>query len=148
MATISIADNDARVQYTQAATANTTQLTIDFPFFSLDDINVIVTSSTGVDTTLTRGTGTGTFAVTGVSVDDGFSGGHITVGDTYASGTKFTIFRDIPVVRTTDFPTSGPFNVSALTAWFAFVASPLKLTAVTSPLFVIETLFTAELFLI
>ena len=114
MATISIADNDARVQYTQAATANTTQLTIDFPFFSLDDINVIVTSSTGVDTTLTRGTGTGTFAVTGVSVDDGFSGGHITVGDTYASGTKFTIFRDIPVVRTTDFPTSGPFNVSAL----------------------------------
>ena len=114
MATISIADNDARVQYTQAATANTTQLTIDFPFFGLDDINVIVTSSAGVDTTLTRGTGTGTFAVTGVSVDDGFSGGHVTVGDTYASGTKFTIFRDIAVVRTTDFPTSGPFNVSAL----------------------------------
>ena len=114
MATISIADNDARVQYTQAVTANTTQLTIDFPFFSLDDINVIVTSAAGADTTLTRGTGTGTFAVTGVSVDDGFSGGHITLGDTYASGTKFTIFRDIPVVRTTDFPTSGPFNVSAL----------------------------------
>ena len=41
MATISIADNDARKQYTQAATANSTQLTIDFPFFSLDDINVI-----------------------------------------------------------------------------------------------------------
>lgn len=115
MATISIADNDARVQYTQAVTANTTQLTIDFPFFSLDDINVIVTSSAGVDTTLTRGTGTGTFAVTGTSVDDGFSGGHVTLGDTYSNAaTKYTIFRDIPVVRTTDFPTSGPFNVSAL----------------------------------
>lgn len=114
MATISIADNDARKQYTQAVTANSTQLTIDFPFFSLDDINVIVTNTSGVDTTLSRGTGTGTFAVTGTSVDDGFSGGDITLGDTYPSGTKFTIFRDIPVERTTDFPTSGPFNVSAL----------------------------------
>jgi len=45
MATIEIADNDARVQYTQAVTANTTQLTIDFPFFDLDDINVIVTTA-------------------------------------------------------------------------------------------------------
>ncbi len=115
MATISIADSDARVQYTQAVTANSTQLTIDFPFFSLDDINVIVTSAAGVDTTLTRGTGTGTFAVNGTSVDDGFSGGNITLGDSYSNAsTKFTIFRDIPVTRTTDFPTSGPFNVSSL----------------------------------
>lgn len=115
MATISIADSDARVQYTQAVTANSTTLTIDFPFFSLDDINVIVTSAAGVDTTLTRGTGTGTFAVNGTSVDDGFSGGNITLGDTYSdAATKFTIFRDIPVARTTDFPTSGPFNISAL----------------------------------
>lgn len=115
MATISIADSDARVQYTQAVTANSTALTIDFPFFSLDDINVIVTSAAGADTTLTRGTGTGTFAVNGTAVDDGFSGGNITLGDTYSdAATKFTIFRDIAVVRTTDFPTSGPFNVSAL----------------------------------
>nr|BAR16719.1 gp7 [uncultured Mediterranean phage uvMED] len=115
MATISIADSDARVQYTQAVTANSTTLTIDFPFFSLDDINVIVTSSAGTDTTLTRGTGTGTFAVSGTAVDDGFSGGNITLGDTYSdAATKFTIFRDIPVTRTTDFPTSGPFNISAL----------------------------------
>lgn len=115
MATISIADNDARVQYTQAVTADTTQLTIDFPFFSLDDINVIVTSAAGVDTTLTRGTGTGTFAAVGTSVDDGFSGGYVTLGDTYSNAaTKYTIFRDIDIERTTDFPTSGPFNISSL----------------------------------
>ena len=115
MATISIADNDARVQYTQAVTAGTTQLTIDFPFFDNDDINVIVTSAAGLDTTLSRGTGTGTFAVVGTSVDDGFSGGYITLGDTYSNtATKFTIFRDITVERTTDFPTSGPFNISSL----------------------------------
>ena len=115
MATISIADNDARVQYTQAVTADTTQLTIDFPFFALDDIQVIVTSAAGVDSTLTRGTGTGTFAVVGTSVDDGFSGGHITLGDTYSNAaTKYTIFRSITVARTTDFPSSGPFNITSL----------------------------------
>ena len=115
MATIQIADNDARVQYTQAVTANTTQLTIDFPFFDLDDINVIVTTAAGVDTVLSRGTGTGTFAVTGTSVEDGYSGGYVTLGDTYSAGTDtFTIFRDIPITRTTDFPTSGPFNVASL----------------------------------
>ena len=121
MATISIADNDARKQYTQAVVGtdtdpgNETQLTIDFPFFNLDDINVIKTTSAGVDTTLSRGTGTGTFAVTGTSVDDGFEGGHIILHDTSTDATiRYTIFRDITVERTTDFPTSGPFNVSAL----------------------------------
>ena len=114
MATISIADNDARVQYTQAVTADVTQLTIDFPFFGIDNINVIATTSAGVDTVLTRGTGTGTFAVNGTAVDDGFSGGNVTLGDNYANTFTFTVFRDIAVARTTDFPTSGPFNVSSL----------------------------------
>ena len=114
MATISIADNDARVQYSQAVTADTTQLTVDFPFFELDNINVIATTNAGVDTVLTRGTGTGTFAVVGTAVDDGFSGGYVTLGDDYANTFTFTIFRDIEVSRTTDFPTSGPFNVNSL----------------------------------
>ena len=122
MATISIADNDARVQYTQAVNGldndpspAATELTIDFPFFNLDDINVIKTTAAGVDTVLSRGTGTGTFTVTGTSVDDGFSGGNVKVHDTdSATDTVYTILRDIPIVRTTDFPTSGPFNISAL----------------------------------
>ena len=122
MATISIADNDARVQYTQAVNGldndpspAATELTIDFPFFDLDDINVIKTTAAGVDTVLSRGTGTGTFTVTGTSVDDGFSGGNVKLHDTdSATDTVYTIFRDIPITRTTDFPTSGPFNISAL----------------------------------
>ncbi|OUU63408.1 MAG: hypothetical protein CBC24_09230 [Candidatus Pelagibacter sp. TMED64] len=114
MTTISIADNDARVQYTQAVTANSTQLTIDFPFFDLDDIKVIRTTSAGVDTSLSRGTGTGTFAVSGTSVNDGYSGGYITVGDTNDNTYTYTISRDIPISRTTDFATSGPFNISSL----------------------------------
>lgn len=115
MATIQIADNDARVQYTQAVTADTTQLTIDFPFFDLDDIEVRVVDSNGVLNSPSRGTGTGTFAVVGTSVDDGFSGGYVTLGDTYtSSSTSITIFRDITASRTTDFPTSGPFNIASL----------------------------------
>lgn len=116
MATISIADNDARIQHSIGGggnTANSTQFTIDFPFFSLDDINVIITDSSGADTTLTRGTGSNTFAVTGTSVDDGFSGGNITLGSVYTSSTV-TIFRDLEVARTSDFATSGPFNISSL----------------------------------
>jgi len=114
MATIQIADNDARIQYTQAVTANVTPLTIDFPFFELDDIKVIRTTSAGVDTILSRGTGSGTFAVTGVAVDDGFSGGSITLGDTNDNTFTYTIFRDVPIERTSDFATSGPFNISSL----------------------------------
>lgn len=116
MATISIADNDARIQHSIGSsgnTANSTTFTIDFPFFALDDINVIITNSSGVDTTLTRGSGANTFAVTGTAVDDGFSGGNITLGSAYTSSTV-TIFRDIPVTRTTDFATSGPFNIASL----------------------------------
>lgn len=116
MATISIADNDARVQHSIGGggnTANSTTFTIDFPFFALDDINVVITDSLGADTALTRGSGANTFAVTGTAVDDGFSGGNVTLGSVYTSSTV-TIFRDIPVTRTTDFATSGPFNIAAL----------------------------------
>jgi len=122
MATVQIADNDARVQYTQAVngldndpTPAASQLTIDFPFFDVDEINVIRTDSSGNDTTLSRGTGSDTFTVTGTSVDDGFSGGYVEVHDTNSdTSTTYTIFRDIAIERTTDFPTSGPFNINAL----------------------------------
>tara|TARA_R100000329_G_C7616305_1_gene218834 strand:- start:118 stop:1395 length:1278 start_codon:yes stop_codon:yes gene_type:complete len=116
MATISIGDNDARIQHSIGSsgnTANVTTFTIDFPFFELDDIKVTITNSSGVDTALTRGTGSNTFAVTGTSVDDGFSGGNITLGSVYTSSTV-TIFRDVPITRTSDFATSGPFNISSL----------------------------------
>jgi len=118
MATISIADNDARIQHQIGSGGNVagssgTTFTIDFPFFDLNDINVIITDALGNDTTLTRGTGANTFAVTGTAVDDGFSDGNVTLGSVYTSVTV-TVFRDIPVTRTTDFATSGPFNIAAL----------------------------------
>ncbi len=116
MATIEIGDNDARIQHTISSggnTANVTTFPIDFPFFELDDIKVTITDSAGTDTVIARGTGAGTFAVIGTAVDDGFSGGNITLGSVYTSVTV-TIFRDIEISRTSDFATSGPFNISSL----------------------------------
>jgi len=116
MATISIADNDARIQHSIGSggnTANSTTYPIDFPFFALGDIDVTITTAAGVDTVIGRGTGANTFAVSGVAVDDGFSGGHITLGSVYTS-VNVTITRDIPIERTSDFATSGPFNISSL----------------------------------
>ena len=116
MATISIADNDARIQHSIGSggnTAGSTQFTIDYPFFSLDDIDVTITNSAGADTVLSRGTGTNTFSVAGTAVDDGFSGGYIILNTQYTSSTV-TITRDIPIARTSDFATSGPFNISSL----------------------------------
>jgi hypothetical protein len=116
MATISIADNDARIQHDIGSggnTAGSTTFPIDFPFFALDDIDVTITNSSGVDTALTRGTGTNTFSVSGTAVDDGFSAGNVILNTQYTSSTV-TISRDIEISRTSDFATSGPFNISSL----------------------------------
>mgnify|MGYP003627638158 FL=1 len=116
MATISIADNDARIQHTISSSGNTagsTTFPIDFPFFNLDDIDVTITNSSGVDTVISRGTGANTFSVSGTAVDDGFSGGNVILNTQYTSSTV-TISRDIEISRTSDFATSGPFNISSL----------------------------------
>lgn len=121
MATISIGDDDARYRVTLAVTKYTTQIPITFPFFDLDDIKVIRTLN-GVDQTFTRGTVTSNhadnayvFEVLATAVDDGYSGGNIRVSETNTSPqATYTIYRDIPVARTVDFPTSGVFNVNAL----------------------------------
>jgi len=116
MATISIADNDARIQHDIGSSGNTAGVTpfpIDFPFFNLDDIDVTITNSSGVDTVISRGTGANTFSVSGTAVDDGFSGGNVILNTQYTSSTV-TISRDIEISRTSDFATSGPFNISSL----------------------------------
>ena len=121
MATISIGDDDARYRVTLAVTKYTTQIPITFPFFDLDDVKVIRTLN-GVDQVFTRGTVTSNhadnayvFEVLATAVDDGYSGGNIRVSETNTSPQPtYTIYRDIPVARTIDFPTSGVFNVNAL----------------------------------
>ena len=105
MATVSISDTSPRVQYSVSATPTTGPFTVSFPFFDLDDLVVY-----DGETLLVRTTD---YTVAGTAVDDGYSGGTVTLVSN-TSNTTITILRDIPVERTTDFPTSGYFSVAAL----------------------------------
>lgn len=98
---ILINDNTARVQYT--ATSGQTSFTVPYEFFSNSDLKVyknedLLTITTDYTVTGAGVTGGGSIAlVTGATLND-----------------IVTIVRSIPVKRVTDFPLSGPFNISAL----------------------------------
>ena len=101
--TINLADNDPRVSYAVAAGATQSSFTVSFEFFDDADLNVYVD---GTLKTLTTD-----YTVTG---GDG-STGSITMSVTGAAGgSTVVITRSIALERTTDFPISGAFNISAL----------------------------------
>lgn len=101
--TISAADNTPRVSYTVAESVLQTSFTVSFEFFSDVDLNVYVDEVLKVITT--------DYTVTG---GDG-STGSITMSVTGASsGSTVVITRSIALERTSDFPTSGPFDIAAL----------------------------------
>ena len=116
--TINLSDNSPRVSYSVAAGVTQTSFTVSFEFFDNDDLNVYVD---GVLKTLTTdysvsggdgSTGTITMSVTGVS-----------------GGSTVVITRDIDLDRTTDFPSSGPFNIASLNTEldrFVAIAADLK----------------------
>jgi len=113
--TISLSDNSPRVNYTVNEGATQSTFTVPFEFFDDDDLNVYVD---GTKKTLTTHYTT--------SDDSGDSQAHtsgttgfvqMTTGNevTGASGgSSVVITRDIDLDRTTDFPTSGPFDVATL----------------------------------
>lgn len=100
---ILINDTAPRNQYT--ATSGQTVFTVSFEFFENADLKVYKNNTLQTITTHYTVTGAG---VTG--------GGSITLTSGATAGDIITIVRDIPVKRVTDFPTSGPFNISALNA--------------------------------
>ena len=101
--TINIADNSPRVSYSVAQGVTQTSFAIPFEFFDDTDLNVYVDGTLKVlnsDYTLLGGsgtTGTATMSVTGAS-----------------GGSTVVFTRSVPLERTTDFPTSGPFQIGAL----------------------------------
>ena len=102
--TISLSDNNPRISYTVNAGATQTSFTVPFEFFDLADLNVYVD-------------GTQKTATTHYTVASGGSGstGTISLSVTGASGNSTVVItRDIDLARTTDFPTSGSFNIAAL----------------------------------
>lgn len=102
--TISLSDNNPRISYSVSAGVTQTSFTVPFEFFDLDDLNVYVD---GVQKTKT----------TDYTLASGGSGstGSITMSVTGATGgSTVVITRDIDLERTTDFQTSGPFNIASL----------------------------------
>lgn len=101
--TINLSDNSPRISYSVAESTTQTSFAVPFEFFDDDDLNVYVD---GTLKTLTTD-----YTTTG---GDG-STGSITMSVTGASGgSTVVITRDIDIERTTDFPTSGPFQIAAL----------------------------------
>lgn len=98
---ILINDTAPRAQYT--ATSGQTVFTVPFEFFVNSDLKVYRNS-----TLLTLTTN---YTVTGAGVT---GGGSVTFVTGATAGDIVTIVRDVPVSRTSDFPTSGPFNIEAL----------------------------------
>jgi len=101
--TINLSDNSPRISYTVAAGVTQSSFTVPFEFFEEGDLNVYIDGTLKTittDYTVTGGSGsTGSITMTVV----GASGGSTVV-----------VTRSIPLERTTDFPTSGPFDVTSL----------------------------------
>ena len=118
--TINLSDNSPRVSYNVAAGVSQSAFVVSFEFFDNDDLNVYVDGTLKTittDYTVTGGDGS-TGTVTFVSAVVGASGGSTVV-----------ITRDIDLDRTTDFPSSGPFNIASLNTEldrFVAIAADLK----------------------
>ena len=105
--TINLSDNNPRVSYTVAQSATQTSFAVPFEFFDNDDLNFYVDGTLKTLTThytVSGGDGsTGTITTTSGNSVVGASGGSTVV-----------VTRSIDLDRTTDFPSSGPFNIASL----------------------------------
>ena len=114
--TILTAKNTPRVTYT--ASGSQTAFAIPFEFFSTTDIKVY--NGTSLLTYNASPSSTTQYSISGtVSASDSAyefgAGGTITMGGSGATaGDIITIIRDITIERSTDFPTSGTFDITSL----------------------------------
>ena len=101
--TIDLTDNAPRISYTVNQGATQTSFTVPFEFFDTTDLKVVLDGTTKTITshyTVSGGngsTGTVTMSVTGAT-----------------GGSTVIIYREIPLSRSTDFPTSGAFPIATL----------------------------------
>lgn len=108
---IVIGDATPRISYVVGSTPQTV-FDVDFPFFEDEDLAVYVDGALKVLAT--------DYTVTGA----GDSGGGTVTFVAGQANCGVAIVRDVPIARTTDYPTSGPFQIPALntdldrlTAW-------------------------------
>jgi len=104
---ITISDTEPRVQYT--ATSGQTSFSVPFEFFTVSDIKVF-NGNTQLSYNASPSSAS-QYSVTGAAVS---GGGSITLGGGATLNDVITIFRDLAVARSTDFPTSGAFQIDSL----------------------------------
>jgi hypothetical protein len=104
---ITISDTEPRVQYT--ATAGQTSFTVGFEFFDVTDLKVF--NGTTLLSYNVSPSSASQYSVAGAGVS---GGGSITLGGGASLNDKITIFRDIAIARSTDFPISGAFQIESL----------------------------------
>lgn len=104
---ITISDATPRVQYT--ATGGQTTFAVNFEFFANADLKVYNGST--LLTYDASPSSASEYSVTGAGVT---GGGSITLGGGATVNDKITIYRDMAIARSTDFPTSGAFQVESL----------------------------------
>ena len=101
MATLTVGDITPRVQYT--ASAGQTTFAYAFPIFANTDLKVYIGSTLKTLTTH--------YSVTGAGSS---SGGNVVLGTGASAGEVITIYRDLPVARTSDYQTGGTFRAETL----------------------------------
>ena len=104
---ITISDTEPRVQYT--ATSGQTSFSVPFEFFTVNDIKVF-NGSTELSYNASPSSAS-QYSVTGAGVS---GGGSITLGGGATLNDVITIYRDLAIARSTDFPTSGAFQIASL----------------------------------
>ncbi len=105
---ITISDTEPRVQYT--ATAGQTSFTVGFEFFDNADLKVF--NGTSLLTFSASPADATEYSVSGAGQT---GGGSITLGSPGATvNDVITISRDLAIARSTDFPTSGAFQIGSL----------------------------------
>ena len=107
MPDISIALDDARIQYT--ATNGQTTFAYDFPI--TDETHLVVKQTLDSDGTTSTLTLTTEYTVTGEGEE---SGGNVVLVTGANTDDTITIERDVPEARTTDFTTAGDFFAATL----------------------------------
>jgi hypothetical protein len=103
---MAVQNDTSRIQY-NGNNSTVNAYAIPFPFFENSHIRAVVTTSAGVDTTLSLGTG---YTLTGAGNPNG---GSLRTDAAVPSSSKVTIFRDVPATQTTSYQEGGDFPAAS-----------------------------------
>jgi len=106
MATLTVSDTTPRIQYT--ATSSQTVFAYGFAIFTDSDLKVYKDSTL---MTLSSNSDTVSYQVSGAATT---AGGNVTFGAGLTTGEIVTIYRDLPVARSSDYQTGGDLLAETL----------------------------------